>query len=581
MPVMLHPWSLLGLAAVPALVAIYFLYNRLKKKQVSAVFLWRDLGRKAEGSGRMRPLLPPPTFWVELAIVLLLTWAAADVCFRVRGAAVSLTVVLDDSLSMRASLGRQNARERAEDVLRQEVDRLRPTSLRGVIAGRTPTLESKPVLDRLASSWRCRSMTADLESALVSARIHAPTARVLVLSDHGPRSPVTDPLMKWVAVGEPLPNDGLFNAVRSPALTPGNDRLLVEVCRYGGKSGDAEVVVSHEGKEFRRMGVALVPGESRAVTLKVPSAGRIRVALASGGALAEDDVVEVPPAWRPMVRVRLPAGRPRLRDAFEKALRSTGMGVVVGPEEKADLMVSTAAAVQDPGQAWQVCVHAPGKAGELLTGPFIMDRSHPLCDGLGLEGSVWCGASLPPGGTPVIMAGNVVLATDTVLPTGARILDLSLDIERSTLSQSPDWPILIWNLLRWRAAASVGFGGSRALCGQPVRLVVSQPGESVSVGRPGQSPVAWHAAPGSDEIRFVPEEAGLYRAVLASGGAFELLCAAGTPEESDLTNCISGVWGGWNNPTAAQDVYRGTAVGALLAALVMLGLHTWMVRKKR
>lgn len=581
MPVMLHPWSLLGLAAVPALVAIYFLYNRLKKKPVSAVFLWRDLGRKAEGSGRIRPLLPPPTFWVELMIVLLLTWAAADVCFRAHGAAVALVVVLDDSLSMRASLGRHTVREEAEAVLRQEINRLRPTSLRLVVAGRVPEVDAKPALEALESTWRCRSSSADLESALVSARIHAPAARVLVLSDHGPKTALTDPLMKWIAVGEPLPNDGLFNAVRAPAQASGKDRLLVEVCRYGGKNGDAELVVSQDGKEISRSVVALAPGESRAVSVEVPATGRIRVSLASGGALADDDVVEVPPAWRPKVRVALPAGHPRLREALEKALKSAGMGVVVGAGEKADLMISTAGLVEEPGQAWQVRMLPPGKAAELLTGPFIMDRSHPLCDGLGLDGTVWCGTAVPSGGTPVIMAGNVVLVADRALPTEARVLDMSLDIERSTLAQSPDWPILVWNLLRWRAAASVGFGGSRALCGQPVRLVTAKPGESVSLSLPGKQSVIWRAAPGSDEIRFIPEEAGLYRAVLASGVVFELLCVPGTPEESDLTHSASGIWGGWNNPTAAQDVYRGTTVASLLAALMLLGLHTWMVRKKR
>ena len=63
MPLLLHPWFLLGLAAGPVLVAIYLLYHRLRRREVSALFLWRHLGRSAAGGGRLRPLLPPPIFW--------------------------------------------------------------------------------------------------------------------------------------------------------------------------------------------------------------------------------------------------------------------------------------------------------------------------------------------------------------------------------------------------------------------------------------------------------------------------------------------------------------------------------------
>jgi len=53
------------------------------------------------------------------------------------------------------------------------------------------------------------------------------------------------------------------------------------------------------------------------------------------------------------------------------------------------------------------------KEAEAFVGPFVLDRSHPLTEGLSLQGVVWGagpGKSLP--GLPVVLAGNVPLLTD-------------------------------------------------------------------------------------------------------------------------------------------------------------------------
>jgi len=578
MPLLLHPWFLLGLASVPALVAIYFLYHRLRRREVSALFLWRRLGRAAAGRGRLRPQRPPLLFWAELLLLLLLTAAAAELCLRGRHASVPLAVVLDDSFSLQAGGPGDSARARALAALQREARGLGATSVRVIVAGRQPRAGRRAPaaeLPLLLRPWQCRSATADLEAALLLARTQAPDARILVLTDHAPRAPVTDPLVKWVAVGRPLDNAGLCNAVRT-AATPERDRLLVEVCAYGGGPVTRELTIACAGRELRRERLPLTPGAVRTVTADVPAAGRVRVAL-DADALDADNACELPPAWRPRLAVQLPAGPRPLRQALEKALRRADVQLVFDAAAP-DLILAATNRPAPADGAWLVRFHIPPAAAAAFTGPFILDRASELCDGVELDGVVWCGAPLGGDGLPVIMAGDAPLLTQTELPGGGRLLEVALDVARSTLTQRPAWPILVWNLLHARARALPGFGGTRALCGERVRLRVAGAGERVRLEQPDGGRLELRAPAGGAEAGFIPEMPGLYRAE-TSAGSYELAVLPGTPEESDLTAACMLTAGGWRNPQALQHGYWSTAALCGLLALAAWAWLAWLVRR--
>ena len=54
------------------------------------------------------------------------------------------------------------------------------------------------------------------------------------------------------------------------------------------------------------------------------------------------------------------------------------------------------------------------KDAEAYRGPFVLDRTHPLTDGLSLRGVIWgAGKTENLDGNPVIMAGNIVLVSDS------------------------------------------------------------------------------------------------------------------------------------------------------------------------
>src|SRR5262245_19395663 len=102
MPVFLFPLAFIGLMAVPALVAIYWLRSRAREHRVSSLLLWLNAKQLWEGGRKIEKLRLPWLFFLELLLIMLLVTAAAGPLVRTGDTRMPLIVVLDDSFSMQA-----------------------------------------------------------------------------------------------------------------------------------------------------------------------------------------------------------------------------------------------------------------------------------------------------------------------------------------------------------------------------------------------------------------------------------------------------------------------------------------------
>ena len=141
MPILGVPLALIGLAALPALTAIYWLRTRFRRQEVSSLFLW-SLIAQAHGGGRRATRLQTPLLWLlELLALLLLALAAAGPRIPRADRAVPVMVVLDDSFSMTAThRDGRSARQAGVDAIKKELGALGPFAARFVVAGPQPAL---------------------------------------------------------------------------------------------------------------------------------------------------------------------------------------------------------------------------------------------------------------------------------------------------------------------------------------------------------------------------------------------------------------------------------------------------------
>jgi hypothetical protein len=401
---------------------------------------------------------------------------------------------------------------------------------------------------------------------------------VLVLTDHVP-DPVPAPdRMRWWAFGTPRPNWAFVNAGRAPG--PRGDRLLLEVANLAAdaRSTVLRVETGTPARELHRSELKLNGGESQRVVLELPenAAGpppTVRASVA-GDDLPFDDAVSLVPAGRKLVRYDVRLTDPKLKSTVERAVSATGSATTA--EDRPHLVFLDGDVTAPPDEsAWAVRVLTEPEA-EAFTGPFVLDRSHPLTEGLSLAGVVWGGGKPPLPGGPVVMAGNVPLLTDTESATGRHELRLRLRPDLSTLTESPAWPTLIWNLVRWRASHLPGLDRANVRLGEEVAWTMTAPAETVEVTPPGGAVTPLPARGRRVVVR--ADRPGVYK--LQSGD--EIAAFGSNPlrrDESDLTKCASGRTGDELDATTLRLEYRDAAWVPVLLALAVAVVHLWAVAR--
>lgn len=586
MPVFSFPFAFIALLAIPVLVAIYLLRNKAKERQVSSLMLWLDVRQRWDGGQRIHKLQTPLLFFLELLAILLLVMAAAKPLMRAGEAARPLVIVLDDSFSMLAgsgsAAGEDNSRNRAVAAIKSELRSNRYEPLRFVLAGETPQLLGEATGNaeqaiRLLENWKCGAASAKLEEAVAFAfELGGNRARVLVVSDHAPAQepPAQEPKdsrLQWWAFGASLPNLAFTNATRS--ARGDEERVMLEIANLSSQSTTASLSIETNG-EANPQSFDLAAKESRRITLTLKnSSSPLRAKLGKDALKVDDEVVLMPEASH-IVRVDLRLSDAKLRELVEKAVESSPQIRLSAdkPEliitDKADAL--TANTETADSEAWTLQVINEAGANSYL-GPFVVDRAHPLTDGLSLGGVVWGAGNSQIPGAPIITAGNIALLTD-IDRNGRHELRLRLRPELSTLHETPNWPILILNLINWRAGVAPGLRQANVHLGGETSLTVESGVQSVSLVDPQKK--TRQLAVRDKTVTIKADTAGVYE-LSAGQSKYAFAANAISREESDLTAASSGRWGNWANAASLGWEYRSIVWLLLILALALLAIHGW------
>ncbi len=575
---MTYPLALVGLIGVPLLVGIYLLRNRFRRQPVSSLMLWLDPREARQGGTRIRRLQTPFLFLLELLAVLLLVLAAAEPRIRWQQTARPIVVVLDDSYSMLAG-GEESPRSQGIRAVLELMRTRPPSSIRFVLAGEQPLTLREPTdsaseVESILTGWQCRSASAQLDSALaLAADLGGDLALLLVLTDHSPtdRAVPDKGRLQWWSFGRPRPNFAFVIAARTPY--EGAERCLLVIANLSEKPGSSTLTISAGGEVLRRSQVALEAGQTSRITLQLkPDTPALQASLEADDLTIDNEVVLLPSPRRP-IRVALRVGTRELREPLTKALQSIRQ---VNLTETRPEVIFTDGSEDETDDAWVVrFLGAKEKEVEAYVGPFVLDRTHPLTDGLSLRGVIWAaGKTEELAGTPVIMAGNILLMTDneTQGKSGLPRHELLWRLHPlSKLQQTPDWPILIWNILNWRAGQTSGPNRTNLRLGEKVTVrFPTPPGDKVSLISPGGNQRSEPVRGRSVVIK--PEEVGRY-AIKGDGAAFAFAVNALNRDESDLTGCAAGKWGDWLDETSVRLEYRSVTWAVLLLVLGVLTLH--------
>ena len=263
----LRVWGMLGLAAVPVLVALSLWRWRRREVRVSSLLLWRDVAaRWREAPKARRRRQADPLLLLRIAAALVLTaglcgLAAMGPARRSR----RLAIVVDRSASMAAR--RPDGRTRWEacrDELLTLLESLDPWDRVALAAVPPPagstlgsSLEPAAAATRLRSIAPCDAAVPPQElAAAAGAARTAADAVVLLATDARleglPRG------VAVVAAGAPAANRGVV-AFAAREGRDGRHEVLVRLANAGAEPSAATVLVLADGREVARRSLELAP----------------------------------------------------------------------------------------------------------------------------------------------------------------------------------------------------------------------------------------------------------------------------------------------------------------------------------
>lgn len=585
LPLFTTPLAFWGFLALPVLIGIYWLRTRHRRYPVSSLMLWLDAQESQLGGTRIDRLRTPLLFFLELLALTLLILAAGDPHLPLRESVRPMIVVLDDSYSMQAG-GEHSPRSQAVQAL-EEALRHRPRPwVRFLLAGDSTqalgeTAHTTPeALDRLRE-WRCRAVTSRLEETLSFAgELGGELPLLLVVTDREPPTELHKGRLQWWAFGQPRSNVAIVNAARTPH--EGNERFLLEIVNFSDNAEEAPLVLEtgEPAKEWQRSTLRLGPRQTRRVIFTLPEKTPIFHAHIGDDDLAIDNRVSLLPRAVQPIRVMVRIKDETLRALIDKGLRAARQAERV--ENQPEMLFTDATEIpKEAGDAWIVHLLAERDAVP-YTGPFVLDRNHPLTEGLSLHEVIWgAGKAQEMPGSPVILAGNVPLVTDQERrdagPATRHELRLRLRPDLSTLPDAPGWPILICNLLQWRASDKPGLHRGNFRLGEQVGLTFATARPTVAVVHPDGTRQAMSVQDRRLIVR--PEEVGVW-SIEADEESASFAVNALSANESDLTGCVSGRWGDWLDEISLRLEYQSIAWILLLLVVAIATIHLLLVARK-
>jgi hypothetical protein len=559
-----NPWGLFALLAFPAILVIHLYHRRFPPLVVAGAHLWTSETQQ-HLAGRKRERLPvTASLLLELLAALLISLVLSRPQIGAATQKVHLVAVLDNSASMQATPAESGAtsfRDAAVAELERRIGELpRGSVVTLILSGVRPTMLAGPALPwddarKKLAGWRPRLPRHSFEPAWdLGLQLVEKSGELLFLTDHLPPERETPDKMETVSVGRRLDNLSISAARWTFDAATGRGRVFVRVQNQSRRPAEFEVRGTAQGNDVFRRRVTLSEQGATAFEADVPGGLKTLTVelLASGDSLAIDNRVElIEPSVRTVTyAITLPEKGESAR-ILRKVLDVLS-DVQPGDPSSAKLVFAPAGVLPESNpQIWWVGLGPLSReasdveAAKDLAGPYLLEKRHPLLEGVVLGGVVWGGVQpIKLDVTPLISSGPSMLLSRL---NGTRTVGylFNIDLERSNLGESPDWPILLANLIELRRENLPGLSRWNYRLGEEVRFRLYE-GDVDPVGGTGTPLILEHEGQTREiartsQVELAPaDDTGIYTIKADDGLVGRFAVNFQDTDESDLRNLSPG-----------------------------------------
>ncbi len=463
-----NPWGLLALLSLPAILAIHLFHRRHPPLQVAGLHLW-STNSQVRSAGRRRERLPiTRTLLLELMAALLFSLLLAQPRFEQLAQVTHLVVVLDNSASMG---GRPPGQPSFRDTAIEELQRRAAKFQRGsvvtlITTGRRPTMLAGPAVpwaeaERALDKWNPAEPVHEFHLAWdLGTQLAEQTGELLFLTDRLPEEETPLPnRMETVAVGRSLENIGITTARWTIDTATNQGRLFLQLSNHGRLAVDAVVTGRNQDRAIFEKMVSLPAQSSLPLESNLPGGlGELNVTVThnNDGLEIDNHVTLVEPRVR-LLSYSVSFPPDETAGQYVHRVLESIPDLQTADSDSAQLIIGRADRLPESrGNLWWLGIgpidrtEAARNNARNLGGRLLVEKRNPLVEGVVLEGVIWGGVQpVTADATPLISSGTTPLLA-RLNQTQATAYVLNIDLQRSNLAQSPDWPILISNLVMLR-----------------------------------------------------------------------------------------------------------------------------------
>ena len=576
---LLSPLALLWLASVPVLLWLWRLASTHRRVAVPSLIPFEHLLQRP--ARRRTRLVVNTLFWLQLAALLGLTFALTQPLLHQRRAK-SILVILDTSASMGAQLRGPRAFERAARALITRIARKAPADqvlilTSAPLAALTPQPTSEAErLKRAVQSLQVSHLGGNLSTTVRVGRALLgtdPDETLVVTDEPQPSEPLAEGV-RWVSVGEPLPNVAIVGLdVRGSLCDPAQARLVATIQNFSNETSSVSAVARSSGRRLAEVSETLAPRARRALPLALPEGTQGWIELTLAGppdGLEADNRAWVSVSNVPALPIVVHSASPTFKQTMSAWLSSCQAlvwSMETAPVRGAHLMITDHEDNLLPSTAAALLFIPPARPRTKLS-RWLISSGHPIGFYLNPIEAVAASLNVSEGtvasGIPVVSAlvdGRKVPIVIAEQRDDRRIVSMRLDPAGSKDSI----PVLLtfFNSLRWLMGHS-----NVATTDEPLTLTGFQPG-TVRIQRPDGSLDTAQVDRGA--IHYEADTlAGRYQ---VSQGSSEVMVAVNffDPLESNLLDRVS-TWHVGEAFVARRNVPRHSTLplASLLTAIVLV-----------
>lgn len=452
MPVFTNPSAIWGSLIFIGLIAVYFYRRRSKRVVVSSLMFFAKSKSTAEGGQKVSRFQTPLVFFLEILIFALLLLAVANPMTLYRGKLIPVSIILDDSMSMKAGEP-ASARFRAIDFLKEKIFSenlyritLFKAGIRTQIIGKRDMMGTEAL--QTMGEWLCDSPATNMMEAVEKALAYSESeAVVVVITDHLDNSNQSEGI-KWFAFGKSLNNLAITAANRTPYGK--GDRCFFEFSNLSREQAslEAEIVDAENNSILEKISSPLPAMGSKRIIISVSDTARtIKARILNNDSADFDNTAVLAPIKKYKPVVNLSFNQKQLADAVKKALEATESVVFGGADRTPDVIISDH---KVNNQApFKFIIHNASNS-TYLNKLVAMDKEHPLTDFLPNQRCLWSADNnLAADGELLITSGQIPLLWVENTDNNEKQVTLNYSFASSNMHQTSCWPVLFYNFVEW------------------------------------------------------------------------------------------------------------------------------------